>query len=55
VNHEKLVEYQVRLSVENIEAGISYRQQFINAVTALGGRYEDESTWFEHLIARWPF
>jgi hypothetical protein len=55
VNHGKLVEYQVLLSVENIEAGIRYRQQFIDAVTALGGRYEDESTLFEHLIAKWPF
>ena len=55
VNHEKLAEYQVLLSVEDIEAGISYRQQFINAVTTLGGRYEDESTSFEHLIARWPW
>jgi hypothetical protein len=55
VNHEKLVEYQVLLSVENIGAGIGYRQRFIDAVMALGGRYEDESTWFEHLIAKWPF
>ena len=55
MNHAKLVEYQSLLSVENIEAGIRYRQQCIDAVTALGGRYEDESTWFEHLIARWPF
>jgi hypothetical protein len=55
VNHEKLVEYQILLSVENIEAGIRYRQQFIDAVKALGGRYEDESTSFEHLIAKWPF
>jgi len=55
VNHEKLVEYQVLLSVESIGAGIGYRQQFIDAVTALGGRYEDESSSFEHLIAKWPF
>jgi hypothetical protein len=55
INHEKLVEYQVLLSVEDIGAGIRYRQQFIDAVTALGGRYEDESTSFEHLIAKWPF
>jgi hypothetical protein len=55
VNHEKLVEYQVLLSVEDIEAGIGYREQFIYAVTTLGGRYEDETTSFEHLIARWPF
>ncbi len=54
VNHEKLVEYQVLLSVEDIEAGIGYRHQFVDAVTALGGRYEDESTSFEHLIAKWP-
>jgi hypothetical protein len=54
VNHEKLVQYQSLLSVENVEAGIGYRQQFIDAVTALGGRYEDESSWFEHLIAKWP-
>jgi hypothetical protein len=54
VNHEKLVEYQVLLSVEKIEAGIRCRQQFIDAVTALGGSYEDESTLFEHLIAKWP-
>ena len=54
VNHEKLVEYQVLLSVENVEAGIRYRQQFIAAVVALGGRYGDESTLFEHLIAKWP-
>jgi hypothetical protein len=55
VNQQKLVGYQVLLSVENIEAGLDYRQQFIEAVTALGGRYTDESTWFEHLIAKWPF
>ena len=54
VNQEKLVEYQALLSVESIEAGIHYRQQFTDAVTAQGGRYEDESTWFEHLIAKWP-
>jgi hypothetical protein len=55
VNHEKLVEYQTMLSVESIEAGVRYRRQFIDAVTALGGRYEDESTLFERLIAKWPF
>jgi hypothetical protein len=55
VDHQKLVEYQVLLSVENIEAGIGYRQQFVDAVIAIGGSYADESTWFEHLIARWPF
>jgi D-ribose pyranose/furanose isomerase RbsD len=54
VNHERLVEYQVLLSAESIEAGISYRQQLIDAVTGLGGRFEDESTSFEHLTARWP-
>jgi hypothetical protein len=54
VNQEKLVEYQALLSVESIEAGIHHRQQFTDAVTAQGGRYEDESTWFEHLIAKWP-
>jgi hypothetical protein len=32
-----------------------HRQQFVDAVTARGGRYEDESTLFEHLIAKWPF
>ena len=55
VNHEKLVEYQVLLSVEDIEAGIRHRQELIDVVTALGGRYEDESTSFEHLIAKWPY
>ena len=55
VNHQKLVEYQALLSVENIEAGIGYRQQFSDVVTGLGGRYADESTWFENLIAKWPF
>ena len=54
VDHEKLVEYQSELTVESAEAGIRYRQQFIDAVTARGGSYEDESTWFEHLIAKWP-
>ena len=54
INHEKLVEYQALLSVEDIEAGIRYRQQFVDAVTAQGGRYEDESTLFEHLIAKLP-
>lgn len=55
VNHEKLVEYQLLLSVKDVEAGAGYRQQFIDAVTALGGRYEDDSTIFEDLIAKWPF
>jgi hypothetical protein len=43
------------LSVESINAGIRYRQQFIDAVTARGGRFADESTQFEHLLAKWPF
>jgi hypothetical protein len=55
VNHEKLAEYQALLSVEDIEVGIRYRQQFIDAVTTVGGRYEDASTSFENLIAKWPF
>jgi hypothetical protein len=54
VDREKLVEYQVLLTVEDVEAGIRYRQQFVDAVTASGGRYEDESTTFEQLIAKWP-
>jgi hypothetical protein len=54
VDREKLVEYQALLSVEDIEAGIGYRQQFIDTVTARGGRYEDESTLFEQLKAKWP-
>jgi hypothetical protein len=55
VNHEKLVEYQLLLSVDSIEAGIRDRQQFIDSVTALGGRHEDESTSFEHPASKWPF
>jgi hypothetical protein len=55
VNHEKLAEYQVLLSEEGIAAGIRYRRDFIGAVTALGGRYEDESTLFERLLAKWPY
>jgi hypothetical protein len=55
VNQGKLVEYQALLSVEDIEAGSNYRQQFIDAVTALGAHYEDESSSFEHLTAKWPF
>jgi hypothetical protein len=55
VNHEKLTEYQVLLSVDDIEAGVRFRQRFVDAVTALGGRYEDESTSFEHLMAKWPY
>jgi hypothetical protein len=55
VNHESLVEYQTLLSVEDIEAGIRYREQFTAGVTARGGRYEEESTFFEHLAAKWPF
>jgi hypothetical protein len=54
VDHEKLVGYQLLLSVDDIEEGIRYRQQFIGTVMALGGHYEDESTLFEHLIAKWP-
>jgi hypothetical protein len=55
VNHEKLVEYQVLLSVEDVEAGVRYRQQFVDAVTALGGNHEDESTLFEVLLSKWPY
>jgi hypothetical protein len=54
VNHERLLEYQVLLSVEDVEAGARLRQQFRDIVTAQGGRYEDESTHFEHLTAKWP-
>jgi hypothetical protein len=54
VDREKLVEYQVLLTVEDVEAGIDYRRQFIDAVTASGGTYEDESTLFEYLTAKWP-
>jgi hypothetical protein len=55
INHEKLVEYQALLSVEDIAAGIRHRERFTAAVTAQGGRYEEESTFFEHLAAKWPF
>ena len=48
------MEYQVLLTVEDVEVGIGYRQQFIDAVTESGGTYEDESTLFEHLTAKWP-
>lgn len=54
VDHEKLAEYQVLLSAEDVEVGIGLRQQFIDVVTEQGGRYEDESTFFEHLTAKWP-
>jgi hypothetical protein len=55
VDQLKLVEYQVLLSAEDVEAGIRYRQQFVDTVTALGGHYEDESTLFERLLAKWPY
>jgi hypothetical protein len=46
-------EYDISTLSETPSSAIA--QQFIDAVTALGGRYEDESTSFEHLIAKSPF
>jgi hypothetical protein len=53
LDREKLFEYQVHLSVEDFEAGIEARKQFVELAVAGGVRVEDDSDRFERVLARW--
>jgi hypothetical protein len=52
-DREKLLEYQLHLGVEDFEAGIKARKQFIELAVAGGVNASDESDRFEHLLAKW--
>ena len=53
LDREKLFEYQLHLSVEDFEAGIKAREQFVNLAVAGGVRLSDDSDLFERMLAKW--
>jgi hypothetical protein len=53
LDREKLFEYQVHLSVEDFEAGIDARKQFVELAAAGGVQVEDDSDLFERMLAKW--
>lgn len=50
---KKLFEYQMHLTVEDFEAGIKDRQEFVRLAVAAGARVADDSDLFEHMLAKW--
>jgi hypothetical protein len=52
-DREKLLEYQLHLGVEDFEAGIKARKQFVELAVAGGVRVSDDSDLFEQLLAKW--
>lgn len=49
----KLLEYQVHLTVEDIEAGIKARKEFVDLAIAGGAQVSDDSDMFEQMLAKW--
>jgi hypothetical protein len=52
-DREKLLEYQLHLGVEDFEAGIRARRDFVNLAVAGGVHVSDDSDRFEHVLAKW--
>jgi hypothetical protein len=52
-DREKLLEYQLHLSVEDFEAGITALEEFVNLAVAGGVHLSDDSDRFEHVLAKW--
>lgn len=53
LDREKLLEYQVHLSLEDVAAGIKARKKFVDLVVAAGARVADDSDLFERMLAKW--
>lgn len=53
LDREKLFEYQLHLTVEDFEAGIKARKEFLDLVAAAGVTVSDDSNRFEHVLAKW--
>jgi hypothetical protein len=52
-NREKLLEYQLHLTIEDIEAGIKARREFVDLAVAGGVQVSDDSDLFEQLLSTW--
>lgn len=52
-DQEKLLEYQLHLTVEDIEAGIKARQDFVDLAVAGGVHVSDDSDLFEQMLSKW--
>jgi hypothetical protein len=52
-DREKLLEYQLHLGIEDFEAGINARQEFVNLAVTGGAHVSDDSDRFEHALAKW--
>ena len=52
-DREKLLEYQLHLSVEDFEAGIKARREFVDLAVAGGAHVSDDSDLFEQLLRKW--
>ncbi len=53
LDREKLLEYQLHLSVEDFEAGIKAREKFVDLAVAGGVHLSDDSDRFEHVLEKW--
>ncbi len=49
----KLFEYQVHLTVEDFEAGIKARKEFVTLLVAAGVQVANDSDLFEQMLAKW--
>lgn len=52
-DREKLFEYQLHLNVEDFEAGIKARKEFVDLAVAGGVHVSDDSDLFEQLLGKW--
>jgi hypothetical protein len=53
IDRERLLEYQLHLSVEDVGAGMKARQEFVDLAVAGGVRVCDDSDRFERLLVKW--
>lgn len=53
LDQAKLLEYQVHLSVEDFEAGIKARKEFVDLLVAAGVQVTDDSDIFERMLSKW--
>jgi hypothetical protein len=52
-DREKLLEYQLHLSIEDIAAGINARNEFVNLAVAGGVHISEDSDQLEQALGKW--
>lgn len=53
IDREKLLEYQLHLTVEDFEAGIKARKDLVDLLVAAGAQVADDSDRFEQMLSKW--